>query len=372
MAKISKINKKIRNEYVNFMGAQRKLKNMYFITDNELKSKIYKHLQQLMKNRILYRYKKKSPPYHSYHPVKDDEEFQLIDDFFARTKHTMEKNNEKGEMYDKLQEIRNFFIHVMNTKRQLFPDMYRNKDVHIEMTDDYIKYRKVKINLKNDERLKYLLHKMGEHKFLRMMLRYLGYGITNQHCSIPYNVYKYMYENFHIKGEGFGSPLNSKLLKLRDTVLCTLFKDTDKHMGSKGPFSSRVMVKNSDKNWTVNPPYIEDIMYTAYQQIMKAFKKIERNDFLVIYFMPFWEHNKTYNKLKESKYLVKLVEPTEEKQYVNCNGKVKHVENPISVFFLCKDQNVVTEDKVNEMMKLWNKHDDDTEHQSSFTVPEIL
>ena len=61
------------------------------------------------------------------------------------------------------------------------------------------------------------------------------------------------------------------------------------------------IIKNSDKNWAVNPPYMENIMYLACNAILKAFKKIERKDFLVIFFMPKWIDDKTYNKLKPLK-----------------------------------------------------------------------
>lgn len=365
------MNDKIIDEYVNFMGVFNKLNNIYFINDKKIRRDIYKSLQHLIEDRILYRYKIKSPPYHGYNIIKDDEEIKIIDDFFDDTKKYLEKKNKKNEMYNKLYDIKKYFIDNVNNKKHLFSDMYSDEDNIIKVTPEYIKYRKVKIIL--DERLKYLLQKMGEKKFLRMILRYIGYGITGQHCSIPYHVYKYMYDVFNIRGEGFSSPLNSKLLGFKDTIFCTLFKDTDKKMGSVGPFSSKILIKNSDKNWAVNPPYMKNIMYIAYKVIMKVFKKIERNDFLVIYFMPKWIDDKTYNKLKKCKYLVKMIEPDEGKHYMNCNGRLVYMKGVvISTFFLCRDKNIVTEEKINKLLELWNTHIDDDKNQSFFTFPEII
>jgi hypothetical protein len=182
-----------------------------------------------------------------------------------------------------------------------------------------------------------------------------------------------MYETFNIRGEGFSSPLNSKLLQMKNTVFCTLFRDTDKYVGSQGPFSYKTLVKNSNHNWTVNPPYMENLMEYASKQMIKAIKKIERKDFLAIWLMPKWEDNKTYQYLKNSKYLVKLIEPPEGKHYMNCNGDTIYMNGLInSMFFLSKDKNVITDEQIENLLKIWNTYEEDKDNQSNFILPEFI
>jgi hypothetical protein len=206
-----------------------------------------------------------------------------------------------------------------------------------------------------------------------MILRYAGYGITGQHCAIPTNTYKYLYDAFNIRGEGFASPLNSKLIGMNDTVFCSLFKDTDKHVGSLGPFSYKALIDNPNKNWTVNPPYMPEIMMMAYDTVIKAFENIERKDLLFIALLPKWENDEAYIKFKTSKYLVKLLEPEEGKHYMNCNGRVIYMHGMSnSMFFLCRDENVVTDEKIDKLLEIWNTYTEDKLNQSNFVSPEIV
>lgn len=366
------MNNKIIDEYVNYMGVLNKLSNINFIQNKYLRSTLYKTLQHLIEDRILYRYKIKSPPYHGYNFI-EKEEYEIIDNFFNEKKKYMESVNDINEIYHKFNKIKEYFIDIINNKKIIFKNMYNDTDYKIIVSKKYIKYRNLKINLENDFRLKLILERIGKKKFLRMILRYIGYGITGQHCSVPFNTYQYLYDEFNIRGEGFSSPLNSKLLNFNDTVFCTLFKDTDKYIKSLGPFSHKILIKHSDKNWTVNPPYMPNVMLMAYREIMKAFKKIKREDFLIIYLMPKWDNDISYNKFKNCKYLVKLIEPSEGSHYMNCNGRTVHMNGVInSMFFLSRNKNIVTDDKINKLLKLWNTYTDDKINQSFFTIPEII
>jgi len=360
----------IKDEYVNFMGIKKKLNNIYFIEDYKLASRIYGDLQFLIEDRILYRYKIKSPPYHGYNKI-EDAEYPMINNFFMDMKKYMEEKKNLNEIYMKMDDIKEYFIYIINNKTTLFSNMYNDNDNKITVTNEYVQYRKIKIIL--DPRLKFLLDKAGKERFLRMLLRYFGFGLTGQHCSLSINVYTYMYDEFGIRGEGFSSPLNSKLLTMKDTVFCTLFKDTDKYIGSKGPFSHKILVKYSDKNWTVNPPYFPAVMLLAYHEVMKAFKKIKRPDFLVIVLLPKWENDIAYQKFKNCRYLVKLIEPDEGKHYMNCNGRTVYMNKLVnSMFFLCREKNIITETKIKKLLLLWNTFIDDKIHQSQITLPEIL
>lgn len=366
-------NSKLINEYVNFMGITRKLQNIHFIQNKKLASKLFDQLFQfIIEDRILYRYKIKQPPYNGYNKIEDEEDLKIINENFENKKKYMEKKGDtQNETYIKLEEIKDYFIHLVNNKHELYNNMYNDTNNDIIVSDEYVKYRKIKIIL--DNRLKFLLKKAGKKNFVRMILRYVGYGITGQHCAIPINTYKYLYDTFNIRGEGFGSPLNSKLIGMKDTVFCTLFKDTDKYVGSLGPFSHKNLVKHQDKNWTINPPYMPNVMLMTYNETMKAFKKIKRNDFLAIILFPKWTNDEAYIKFKNCKYLVKLLEPPEGEHYMNCNGRTVYIGGLVnSMLFLCRDKSVVTDKKIQDLLKIWNTYEEDTENQSFFTDPEIL
>jgi hypothetical protein len=364
---MTKLDEKIKDEYANFVEIYKRLNYIPFFENKELRVKMYRSLQNLVENRILYRYKIKSPPYHGYNPITEGE--TTVDSFFNWMKTHMEsKEKTESELYKSLDKIKNYFLDLVNNKEKKFSYIYKSNDNDIIVTDSTVKYRKITIEL--DDRLRYLLAKMKKKRFMRMILRYLGYGITGHHCSIPYNVYHYFYKSFGVRGEGFSSPLNSKLIELPDTVFCTLFKDTDKYAGSLGPFSHKVLVKHSDVNWTLNPPYMADVMYMVYKEVMKAFKKIERQDFLVICLFPRWPDDEAYIKMSKSKYLARLVEPPEGRHYMNCSGTNVYMKGVInSAFFLCRDKSVVTDEKINEMLSLWDTFTEGNIQQSLFSKP---
>jgi Phosphorylated CTD interacting factor 1 WW domain len=367
------IKDKIIDEYVNFIGITQKIKNIHFIKNKKLASKLFDQLFQfIIEDRILYRFNTiKKPPYHGYNEIVDKEEFEIIDNHFNEKKQYMKKKNKIDEVYIKLEQIKKYFIYLVNNKHKIYKDMYTDKNNNIIVIDNYVKYQKIKIQL--DHRLRFLLEKAGKEHFLQMILRYVGYGITGQHCSIPTNTYQYLYDAFGIRGEGFASPLNSKLISMDNTAFCSLFEDTDKHFGSLGPFFSDALVNNPNKNWLLNPPYMPNIMMMTYNEIMKAFEKIKRKDFLVIIILPKWEEDEAYIKFKTSKYLVKLLEPEEGEHYMNCNGRVIYMYGMTnSMFFLCRDRSMITDDKIDKLLEVWNTYAEDKLNQSFFVLPEIL
>ncbi|ATZ80282.1 WW domain-containing protein [Bodo saltans virus] len=245
----------------------------------------------------------------------------------------------------------------------------------------YIKFNNITINFfytdmtqcdcekKIDYRLNYLYKMGGYSNFLRMILRYLCYGITGQHISLPIKVYDYMYKNMDVKGEGFASPFNSKLLEKDGTIFCSLFYDTDKWFGSKGAFSSKILIEYGEKfNFMLNPPYIPEVMEKMYNYVMEAFERIERKNFLIIILLPQWKDNDVYMKLKKNKYLLNLLELNEGKHYMNCNGKYRYMKGVInSMFFLSKDKNAMNNKDIKNITKIWNDKNDNDTQQSYFS-----
>ena len=160
---------------------------------------------------------------------------------------------------------------------------------------------------------------------------------------------------------------------MKNTVFCTLFKDTDKYFGSAGPFSHKKIVKNSDSNWTVNPPYMPNIMMMVYKELKKAFKKIKRDNFVTIILFPKWTNDPAYIKFKNSKYLVKCIEPKEGNHYMNCNGRITYMYGMSnSMFILSKDKSIVTDDMIDGLIKEWDTYVKDDTNQSLFSSPKFV
>lgn len=354
----------VNEEYGNYIGITKELQNITFVSKQHRK-KLFDLIQHLLQERIMYRYEINKPPYHAYNDIKE-EEYDMISNFFKQTKDYMKNKNKYSEIYNNLDKIEKFFIYLIQNRRKKFDYLYIDtNDSKITIEDNVVKYRDIRIPL--DNRLTFILESTNNEIFVRMILRYLGYGITGHHCAIPYNTYKYLYDVFKIRGEGFSSPLNSKLLTMKNTVFCTLFEDTDKYIGSKGPFSTKTIIENSDKNFTVNPPYIESIMYYAYEQVIEAFENIQREDFLIIFLIPKWTDSQTYISLKNYKYLVKLVEPPEDGHYMNCNGHIVHMSGVVNaMFFLSRNKTIVTNENIKELYKIWNTYEEDKDNQSKF------
>lgn len=234
-----------------------------------------------------------------------------------------------------------------------------------------LKYRNLSFPL--DERLIYIKEKIGKTKLLCLILRYLGYGFTGQHCSIPQKVYDYLYNEFKIRGEGFSSPFNSKLLTKNNTVFCTLFRDTDKYINSLGPFSYKQIIKHSDKNWSINPPYMDDLMTIVCKNIIKALDIIKREDIIITVLIPFWNDSYIYQKLSNSKYLVKKIDLAYGSHYMLCNQHMVHMKNVINSFFiLSKTKNIINDKQIKKLLKLWNEYDKDFSNQSIFNDDSVI
>jgi len=360
------LKKKMVEEYINYIHVVLELKNLDYISNYKLKFRFHEFLQPLLEERILYRYSINKPPYHGFNPIEEEEK-PLFDAFFKETKKYMEKHEKKNDFYYNLENIKESFYYLVNKKEKLFSDIY-NKNNKVTVTKNSVTYKNLKIHL--DERLKFILKKIKKYNFMILIFRYLGYGLSAHHCSLPINVYKYFYDNLNIRGEGFCSPLNSKLLNMKNTIFCTLFKDTDKLLGSKGPFSYKTLLKYSDINWTVNPPYIRSLIDDSIKILLKVVKKTKNKDFLAIVLIPKWEDCIGYNKLLKSKYLVGLLEPKNGEHYMNCNGIINKMDGVInSIFFISKNSKTVTENNINDIKKIWNTYEEDKINQSNFVKP---
>ena len=102
---------KIVDEYVNFMGVFQSINNIGIIAEIKLRQKLFVQLfQHILEDRILYRYKIKMQPYHGYNKIEDQEEYEMIDTHFRDKKEYMKSKNDINEVYEKLDEIKKYFI----------------------------------------------------------------------------------------------------------------------------------------------------------------------------------------------------------------------------------------------------------------------
>jgi hypothetical protein len=247
----------------------------------------------------------------------------------------------------------------------------RKSDKYIYVNNDEIIYKQYRYEL--DDRIRFLINKTSIQKVLRMLLRYSGLGIDGSHCALPSELYKYFYDNYNVRGEGYSSPLNSKLIEYEDTKICTAFYDTDKIFGSVGRFSRKVLIENNDHNWTVNPPYIENIIEFSFREIVAAMEEIQNDDFLVIYLI-LKRDNDLYNEICNYKYVQSYFEPEIGKHYMNCNGKLVYMKNNTvnSMFFISKNTKYKNVD-FDKIMKIWNdKNNNPKLNQSFFEYPKEL
>lgn len=381
------IKEQIKDEYVNYMEITTKINDLRLQYKN-IKVIPFNVIQTMMEEIILYKIKHKITPYNGYDIIDNHDVGKIIMNMFSAmmiydvnsttdfySTNSENKMKECTNSLDLIYKRNEAYNNILNT----FIDLVKNKNDHnhsnlddkITVNDNEMIYNRMKIPL--DNRIRFLINKTNKYVVLRMLLRYIGYGINGQHCSIPTNMYRYFYEKLGVRGEGFGSPLNSKLIEMKDTIFCTLFKDTDKPFGSKGCFKASIILKNQNVNWTLNPPYFESIIEITYKKIMKVFKKATNPDLLIILMIPRWTNNIYYQKIKNNKYLINILELDVGKHYMNCNGNTVHMKGVVnSLFFLSKNKKIVTDKHISEITEVWNTYEEDKDNQSNFNTPIII
>lgn len=140
----------------------------------------------------------------------------------------------------------------------------------------------------------------------QMLMRYSSILSRGQQWNMPFKNYKYLYDKYNVRIEGFASPLNSQLLMINyyDTSYGSLFYDTDKYFGSIGSFFS-IPNKLFKGSIVINPPYVYDIMENTINYILKICNKKSEDKEYVRFFiiMPCWTDYKPIDDLLNSKFL---------------------------------------------------------------------
>lgn len=372
------LNKKIEEEYKNYFT---KLKIDDIVReenkgDPEKTKANMSYIESLMYQRIKYQFEKKTPPYHSYKPMNEEE-----------------KNIYGPLLRDHIHYIDRIIDLISARSKYIDPD-YKSK---IRIDNNFIYLHKLKFTL--DDRIRFLLKysrdmlkknnkklSLAKKLVTRCLLRYSGLGITGQHCSLSNEIYTYLYDKLNIKGEGFSSILNSKLIEKENTTICTVFRDTDKYFKSIGPMRPNIILRNNEFNWTLNPPFFTSIVKLAIKNIISALFRSETKIILILT-IPLTKIERSSQESIFNKYLYgyinqthieivskyiekKKIERKNKKQYFNCNGEWSKSFTDLYIFFYTNDfhERLDLEKHMITISDLWGQKGVD-EQQSFFREP---
>lgn len=196
----------------------------------------------------------------------------------------------------------NNIVEIINNFLQFDNKILNNdeKDINIIIKYDTLYYKNFKYSIYKKrmnllfEILKYKKIDNPDQIIGIMLMRYASLANGGQQWNIPYKNYKYLYDKYNARIEGFASPINSQLIEInyKDINFCSLFHDTDHYFGSLGNFFD-INVKN--KTIIINPPYIEQILADV---VNKIFNLIEDNN-LCIFTMPHWSDSTAFELVKK-------------------------------------------------------------------------
>ena len=131
-----------------------------------------------------------------------------------------------------------------------------------------------------------------QYAVAKMVMRYASIGLGSQQWTVPFKNYKYLYNKYNVRIEGFASPINSQLLAVNytNTKICTIFPDTDHWFNSIGNFFK---VNLHNVAIVVNPPFIESIL----EYSTKICQKLVAQNVITFFIMPHWTDSKAYKTI---------------------------------------------------------------------------
>lgn len=274
---------------------------------------------------------------------------QLLKEFYEKRKKYLKRSLNK-------EIIKNIILEIILKKINLFikkkKPIDRKKTV-IKYNGNYIIFRDIKVEV--NPKILIELKKYKRKYVAKMVCRYSAMLIRSQQWGIPLEQYDYLYKKYGIKYEGFASPLNSRMIRYKDGYFCSLFYDTDKYFGSLGDFFEVDMLEKNNIGWTINPPYIEDLMLKSAQKCIKTINKAKKRKkkILIFYIMPGWFDAKTYKLLhnfKHTKY-EEILKPNQH-FYEDISGK-KIISIFNSIVFILDSYNYnINYSNINKKMKI--------------------
>ena len=371
-------NKKIKTEYKNYhvrMQILNLIKNM-----NKNNPKLEKmdesFFESFLFNRIKTTIKK---PYSGYKYIRDEEydaykpliytNISYMDDIvnIINTKNNDDNVASGVPNVDAccVQKNKNYFI---------YKNFQFKRDDRINFLYTFCK----KMLIKHNKKIQ-----LAKKLIVLLLLRYMTIGMSGQQCSLSYDIYDYLYTNLNVKGEGFSSPLNSKLIEKNDTIICSIFNDIDKYFKSCGQFNKDIMLENNNFNWILNPPFLTSASKLAINSIIKTLYESDKK-MIIILILPY-----TKVKLKtnlNNKYLYgyinkqyihitsmysnekKKIKRQNNKQYFICNGLFSHKFGDIIMHFYTNHDHkeISLFEHMKKISDLWCKKNESNIQQSVF------
>jgi hypothetical protein len=365
------LNNKIKREYTNYFTKSLiykliEKKNNDNDNDKELLRKEKSYMESILYMRIGYQLYDKTPPYHPYKIIS---------------------NKEKKEYFQSVYENIPYIDEIIKLIDDRFNYIDENYDPKITIGNKFIYLYKIKIPL--DNRIRFLLNyarkmlkKVGKRLSLskklvtRCIVRYASLGVSGNQCSLSSDIYNYFYNNLNVRGEGFCSPLNSKLIEKEDTIICTIFKDIDKYFKSHGSFNDTIMLQNNHINWLLNPPFMSSTTKLSIKSIRKTLDESDKK-MLIVLVIPLSKvtlvKDDIYNKYlygyinqTDIEIGIKKIKRSSTKQYFLCNDKWSHNFENIYMYFYTNDQDINLENHMITLSDLWTKEGTDDPQQSEF------
>jgi hypothetical protein len=111
-------------------------------------------------------------------------------------------------------------------------------------------------------------------------------SLNNQLAVNPYTMSK-LKEKLNINFELFGSVFNTY-----NNSYCSMFYDIEKIFGSFGSFFDIELIRG---NFSVNPPFDNDVIFKTMIHIENNMKKYTKNKFLFVIWIPIWDDDGKYN-----------------------------------------------------------------------------
>jgi hypothetical protein len=172
----------------------------------------------------------------------------------------------------------------------------------------------------------------NKNRVAELLLRYNALIGRGQQWAVPLKQYQHLKLKYHINYEGFASPLNYAC----ENKYCSLYKE-DRLFGSIGNFFDICLYDaDAERNWMINPPFIEVILDKTANKILKEVTYAEENkiQLRIICIFPTWEDMQAYDRLNNSPRLRHKEILKKKKHYYESGGRrqVLNAETTLFVF----------------------------------------